>query len=136
VNEQNKALRDRLERAEVRASAQRLAIAQYVLSTKDHPSAEQVQAVVHRDFPMVSRATVYNTLKLFVRQGLLKELVLKEGSVVYDPNVEPHHHFVAEDGTIDDIPWSALTVDKVEHLQGIEVRDYMVVVRGTRKAKS
>ena len=126
---------DRLERHDIRASAQRVAIAGYVLSTEEHPSADQVWKAVKADFPMVSRATVYNTLQLFTEKGLLKQLVLAEGSVVFDPKVEPHHHFVDdESGAILDIPWTALRVGKVDELEGVDVRDYMVVVRGRRRA--
>lgn len=126
---------ERLERAGVRPSAQRLAIAAYVLTTEDHPTADQVWTRVKAEFPMVSRATVYNTLQTFREQGLVQQLVLAEGSVVFDPKVEPHHHFVDDEtGAIHDIPWTALRVGKVDELDGIDVRDYMVVVRGRKKA--
>ena len=119
----------------MRPSAQRLAIAAYVLTTEEHPTADQVWTRVKAEFPMVSRATVYNTLQTFREQGLVQQLVLAEGSVVFDPKVEPHHHFVDDEtGAIHDIPWTALRVGKVDELDGIDVRDYMVVVRGRKKA--
>jgi Fe2+ or Zn2+ uptake regulation protein len=125
---------DRLERAGIRPSAQRVAIAAYVLTTADHPTADRVWNAVKADFPMVSRATVYNTLQAFREHGLVQQLVLAEGSVVFDPKVEPHHHFVDDEtGAILDIPWNQLRVGKVDELEGVEVRDYMVVVRGRRK---
>lgn len=125
---------DRLERAGIRPSAQRVAIAGYVLATGDHPSADEVWQRVKDDFPMVSRATVYNTLQLFTEHGLLRQLVLAEGCVVFDPNVGPHHHFVDDHtGRIEDIPWAALRVGKVDQLEGVDVREYMVVVRGQRR---
>ncbi len=126
----------RLEQHDIRASAQRVAIARYVLATEDHPSADEVWKAVTPDFPMVSRATVYNTLQLFTEKGLLRQLVLAEGCIVYDPKVEPHHHFVDDEtGVIEDIPWTALRVGKVDELEGVDVRDYMVVVRGRRKGR-
>lgn len=126
---------DRLVRNGIRPSAQRVAIARYVLATTQHPTADQVWQAVKVDFPMVSRATVYNTLELFAQRGLLRELVLAEGSVVFDPNVEPHHHFVDDDtGAIEDIPWTAIKVGKVDQLGDIDVREYSVVVRGRRRA--
>jgi Fe2+ or Zn2+ uptake regulation protein len=129
----NQELIDRLERNDVRPSAQRLAIAGYVLGTTDHPSADDVWQHVKAVLPMVSRATVYNTLQLFTDKGLLKQLVLAEGKVVFDPRVEPHHHFVDDEtGAIADIPWGALRVGKIDELEGVDVRDYMVVVRGRR----
>lgn len=115
-------------------SAQRVAIAEYVLSTTEHPSADQVFAAVRRSLPVLSRATVYNTLNLFVEKGLLRELVLAEGRVVFDPKVGAHHHFVDDEtGAIRDIPWKALSVEGVETLAEIEVRDYQVVLRGKVK---
>lgn len=124
----------RLERAGLRPSAQRVAIASYVLETEDHPSADEVWSRVQVDFPMVSRATVYNTLQALREAGLVRQLVLAEGSVVYDPKTEPHHHFVDDEtGLIQDIPWGAIAVGKVDGLDGFEVREYSVVVRGRAK---
>ena len=117
----------------IQPSAQRVAVADYVLYTTDHPSADQVWAQVKRTFPMLSRATVYNTLNLFTEKGLLRELVLAEGKVVFDPKLDPHHHFLDEDtGEIVDVPWSALDVRRVHSLSGFDVREYQVVMRGKK----
>ncbi len=116
----------------IQPSAQRLTVAEYVLETDAHPSADRVFAEVRSRIPMISRATVYNTLNLLVKTRLLRQLVLAEGKVVFDPNVARHHHFVDEaTGTIHDIPWEALDVRKIEALKGIKVREYQVVLRGT-----
>jgi Fe2+ or Zn2+ uptake regulation protein len=118
----------------IQPSAQRLAVAAYVLFTEDHPTADQVWVRVRETFPMLSRATVYNTLNLFVEKGLLQQLVLAEGSVVFDPKVEPHHHFMDEDnGHIYDIPWDTLEVKNVDRLRGFDVQSYQVVLRGRRR---
>ena len=122
-----------LEQHGIRPSAQRVAIADYVLRTTEHPGAEAVWAAVKRSFPMVSRATVYNSLNLFVKQGLLRELSLAVGHVAYDANLAPHHHFVDDaDGSIHDLPWSDLQVRGIARLQGLDVREHSVVVRGRR----
>lgn len=112
-------------------TAQRVAIAEYALHTTDHPSADQVWVRVRGGLPVLSRATVYNTLHLFVRKGLLRQLVLAEGRVVFDPQTAPHHHLVDEQtGVIHDVPWGAIEVRNVHALAGYEVRDYQVVMRG------
>ena len=117
----------------IQPSAQRVAVADYVLYTTDHPSADQVWAEVKRGFPLLSRATVYNTLNLFTEKGLLRELVLAEGKVVFDPKLDPHHHFLDEEtGEIVDVPWSALDVRRVHALSGFNVREYQVVMRGKK----
>lgn len=118
----------------IQPSAQRVAVAGYVLATEDHPSADQVWATVREGFPTISRATVYNTLNLFVDRGLLRQLVLAEGRVVFDPNVGEHHHFIDDEtGHIYDVPWDAVEVSDPRDLQGFEVREYMVVMRGRRR---
>jgi Fe2+ or Zn2+ uptake regulation protein len=122
-----------LESVGIRPSAQRAAIAQYVLATDEHPSADQVFARVRKRFPMVSRATVYNTLNTLVEKGLLRELVLAQGSVVFDPKVERHHHFIDEStGVIFDVPWEALRVSGVSALRDFQVGEYQVVLRGKK----
>jgi Fur family transcriptional regulator, iron response regulator len=125
-----------LRKPEIQPSAQRVAVAEYVLDTEDHPSADAVWARVRARIPVISRATVYNTLNLFVEKGLLRELVLEEGRVVFDPNVGPHHHFIDDDtGRISDVPWEALRVKRVEDLEGFDVREYQVVLRGKRRKR-
>jgi Fe2+ or Zn2+ uptake regulation protein len=123
----------RLREAGIQPSAQRLAVAGYVLATDAHPSADEVLAEVQGSFPMLSRATVYNTLNLFVEKGLLRQLVLAEGKTVFDPCLEPHHHFIDEEsGRIEDVPWDSVKVGDVKSLKGYEVREYMVVMRGRK----
>ena len=115
----------------IQPSPQRLAVAEYVLVTEAHPSADKVFAEVRARFPAISRATVYNTLNRLVERGLLKQLLLSEGKVVFDPRTAPHHHFVDDaSGEIQDVPWEALDVRRVEALPGVEVREYQVVLRG------
>lgn len=125
-----------LEERGIKPSAQRVAIARYVLHTDEHPSADEVWARVKRAFPMVSRATIYNTLNLFVEKGLLGHLVLTEGRLVFDSNVDKHHHFIDEDtGKIYDLPWDTLKVSRVEQIKDFDVRSYQVLLRGSKREK-
>ena len=125
-----------LEERGIQPSAHRVAVARYVLSTDEHPSADQVLARVGAIFPYISRATVYNTLNLFVEKGLLQELYLAEGKVVFDPKLDKHHHFIDDEtGVIQDVPWDQVQVCNVENLRAFEVRDYQVVLRGRTRRK-
>lgn len=122
-----------LRQHEINPSAQRVAVAEYALANEDHPSADDVWTRVRKTFPHISRATVYNTLNLLVDKGLLKALALTEGRVVFDPKLAHHHHFIDEEsGEISDIPWEDLKVARISKLEGVEVTDYQVVVRGRR----
>lgn len=118
----------------IRPSPQRVAVADFVLRTDVHPSADQVWTAVRRRFPLLSRATTYNTLNLFVRKGLLRALVLTEGKVVFDPNVSRHHHFIDErTGRIYDVPWESVEVRQRQPLPELEIRELQVVMRGERR---
>ncbi len=118
----------------INPSAQRVAIAQYVLRTDRHPSAEIVLNKVRRKFPLVSRATVYNTLNLFVEKGLLRRCALPDGNVVFDSNVNGHHHFIDETtGAIYDIPWEAIQVSNLNSLDGFQIKEYQVVMKGRKR---
>jgi Fur family iron response transcriptional regulator len=129
-----KDLLEALRSSGVQPTAQRLAVARFVLETTSHPTADEVWEKVRRRSPTLSRATVYNTLNLFVEKGLLRTQVVREGAVVFDPRVERHHHFVdRETGEVHDVPWEAVKVSGETSLEGYEVQDYQVVMRGTKR---
>ncbi|HXK24149.1 MAG TPA: Fur family transcriptional regulator [Myxococcota bacterium] len=118
----------------IQPTAQRLAVARFVLGATSHPTAELVWEKVRKRNPTLSRATVYNTLNLFVEKGLLRAQAVREGALVFDPHVARHHHLVDEDtGEIHDVPWEAVEVKGASAFPGYEVRDYQVVMRGRKR---
>jgi Fe2+ or Zn2+ uptake regulation protein len=124
----------RLRAQGIQATPQRLAVADYVLTTTAHPSAEEVWTRVRRSCPTVSRATVYNTLKLFAEKGLIKARCMREGALLFDGCVEPHHHFIDDEtGRLYDVEWQAITVEGAEALKGFRVSDYQVVLHGRKR---
>ena len=85
-------------------TAQRVEIAALLLATKQHVSAEQVMAKARTSGLVVSKATVYNTLGLFVARGLIREVIVDSARVFNDSNSEPHYHFYnVDDGTLADV---------------------------------
>src|SRR4030042_5451048 len=81
----------------IQPTPQRIAVAEFVLKTDAHPTADEVWAHVRERCPTLSRATVYNTLHLLAEKGLLRTQPLRDGVVVFDPHVKPHHHFIDEE---------------------------------------
>jgi len=65
-----------LENHTIRPTSQRIDIAKVLLAKPQHLSAEQVFGQVNTNGELVSKATVYNTLNLFVDKGLIKEVVI------------------------------------------------------------
>lgn len=95
----------------VKPTPQRVVIADYLLQTDSHPTADEVLSAVSEALPVaLSRATVYNTLNTLKEAGVIREVLTEPGRVRYDANVSHHHHFVdVNTGKIVDI-----AADKVE----------------------
>ena len=110
---------DILIRHGITPTAQRLAVARVLLAKPQHLTAEQVHARVNAGERKVSVATVYNTLKLFVGQGLLREVVVDPGRVFYDSTTNDHHHFYdITSGELSDIPAGAVNFASLPDVPG------------------
>ena len=89
----------------LQVTAQRLDIAEYVLSKPQHVSADQILAAMRQHGSRVSKATVYNTMNLFSERGLVRTVEVDPERQYYDSTCEPHHHFYNVDtGELSDIP--------------------------------
>jgi len=124
-------IEERLSTAGVRPTAQRIAIAQFVLCEAKHPTADDVKRWTDKNFPKLSMATVYNTLSVLVKAGLLREFRLSHSTkVVYDHNIESHHHFLDEKtGKLYDLSPDEVEVE-VKPGKRAKVRQVEVLLRG------
>lgn len=96
---------------------QRVDIAEILFARSQHVSAEQVLEMVNQDAALVSKATVYNTLGLFARKGLVREVIIDPGKVFYDSNIQPHHHFYNVDtGELIDIEAAEVNIQNMPSL--------------------
>ncbi len=84
---------DRLRTRSVRVTPQRLAIAEAVLNSTDHPTVQQIYERVRNNFPSMTLATIYSTLGVLERSGLIQELPFERMSR-YEPNMDPHVNLV------------------------------------------
>lgn len=87
---QHQAFRRMLAERGYRVTPQRVAIYDAIHGDPSHPSADDVYQRVRRRYPMISPATVYKTLELFVRLGLVSELGFGDDVNRYDSNPEAH----------------------------------------------
>jgi len=76
----------------LKLTPQRIAVYDYLMSTKEHPSAEIIYHDLIKEFPSMSLATVYKSLKVLCDARLVQELNLGEGNFRYDALVEEHPH--------------------------------------------
>jgi Fe2+ or Zn2+ uptake regulation protein len=84
---------DRLVKAGIRPSAQRIAIAQYLAEHLTHPTVEEIYHALHDEYPTLSRTTVYNTLWLLVENGVINAISIDRANSQFDYNIENHAHF-------------------------------------------
>ncbi len=106
-----------LRKVGITPTQQRVQIAEILFARPQHMSADQVLALVNRDGPTASKATIYNTLGLFARKGLVREVIVDPSKVFYDSNTTVHHHFYNVDtGELTDIPADNLTLDRMPEL--------------------
>lgn len=122
---------ERLKSAGINPTQQRVEIAQILFCEPQHMSAEQVLKVVNRDGAVVSKATVYNTLGLFAKRGLVREVIVDPSKVFYDSNTSAHHHFFNVDtGELMDIEPEAVNIADIPSLpEGTEAAGVDVVIR-------
>lgn len=79
--------------ATIKHSRQREAIRMFLLSRKDHPTAETIYEHVRTEHPNISLGTVYRNLTFLVDNGMAIKVPCEDGSVHFDGNVMPHPHF-------------------------------------------
>ena len=110
---------------------QRVEIAQILFAKPQHLSAEEVLTLVNRTAIHVSKATVYNTLGLFAKEGLIREVIVDPSKVFYDPTTVPHHHFYNVDtGCLTDIEADTVVLERLPELpQGTTAAGVEVIIR-------
>ncbi len=129
---------DRLKRAGMRPTRQRLALARLLFDSGDrHLSAEQLHSEALEADVRVSLATVYNTLHQFTHAGLLREVVVESGRSYFDTNTDDHHHFYFEStGELRDIPGEFIKLPGLPAPpKGVRVKRVDVVIRLEDDAK-
>lgn len=93
----------------IRITPQRQAILQYMLASHLHPTVEEIYRDLLPEHPGMSLATVYNNLRTFVNEGLVKELKISGSISRYDFIAYDHHHVVCENcGEIADFDFSEI----------------------------
>jgi len=89
----------------IRYTGRRKAVYESLLSTRTHPTADELQSMVLEAGCHVSTATMYNTLSLFCRQGLARRLPIPGAADRYDADTSDHLHLRLDDlGEVHDVP--------------------------------
>lgn len=113
-----------LRQSGIRVTPQRLMVIDALVDNRTHPTVEHIYEFVRRSYPTISLATVYQTLAMLARHGLITELHGGRDGLRCDPDTSSHAHaYCRICGAIMDIPLPAMDCTtelsgfKAEHLE-------------------
>ena len=78
----------------LKRSRQRELIKEFLMTRKDHPTADVVYMNVRKENPNISLGTVYRNLTLLADIGEIQRLRLGDGIDHFDADTSPHYHFI------------------------------------------
>lgn len=125
---------DMLKESGVRMTPQRHAILDFLMSSMNHPTADEIYKALEMTFPNMSVATVYNNLRVFKEAGLVSELTYGDASSRFDANMKQHYHIICREcGQITDFEYPSL--NEVERraakYTGYDVDSHRMEIYGT-----
>ena len=125
-----KNIADTLTKNNIRPSFQRIKVLEYLISNQHHPNVDRIFKDLQSEVPTLSKATIYNTLNLFVKAGLVRVLTIEDKETRYDIVTETHGHFKCEEcGTIFNFEVD-LELLATDELAGFKVVDRNVYFKG------
>ena len=103
--------------AALKYSRQRESIKHYLMTTKEHPTADTVYMHVKKDFPNISLGTVYRNLNLLTDIGEAIKISTPNGGDRFDGRLEPHNHFLCTKcGRLLDLDLDMHSIEEVNRL--------------------
>ena len=101
----------RLQECGIKPSLQRIAVMEYLMQNKTHPTSDMIFNDLHPKIPTLSKTTIYNTVKLLTEHGAIFSISIDEKNLRYDSDISQHAHFRCKScGSIHDIPINNLQV--------------------------
>lgn len=121
---------DILKNNNVKPSIQRMKIYEYLINKKTHPTVEEIYSILNKELPTLSKTTVYNTLNVFIENGITQRLTIDENETRYDADISDHGHFKCTNcGKVLDFRFEKLSYE-VKQLEGYEIKECHVYFKG------
>lgn len=112
--------------ANLKYSRQREAIKTFLMTRKDHPTADVVYNNIRKEYPNISLGTVYRNLSLLVDIGEAIKVPTSDGAEHFDGNVMPHYHFVCTrcNSVID------LEMEDIDYINEVAAKNFWGKIEG------
>lgn len=109
----------------------RIKIYDYLAKGKVHPTVDEIFIDLSQSIPTLSKTTVYNALKLFIENDLIRAVNFYDNKMRYELIRSKHGHFKCEEcSTIYDIPMD-INIYLPDELDGTIINDYHHLLIGT-----
>jgi Fur family peroxide stress response transcriptional regulator len=110
----------------IKVTPQRMAVYAVLKQTKEHPNVETIYKKLKPDYPAISLATVYKTVDILQKNGLIQELNVGDGSLRFDANTRLHAHVYCKScGRVADVENFSF-----EQLQNQQIRENIAAETG------
>lgn len=94
VSDRIEALRGYCKKNRIPLTQQRIEVYRILLSSKEHPSPEEIYRRLRESFPTISLATVYRNLEALNRIGFVRKVNSLSDHARYDGDIKQHSHFI------------------------------------------
>ncbi len=130
MNELTASLVKRIKESGLKPTAQRLDILEYLHTTENFQSVEQIYDNLYREYKVFSKATIYATLDAFVLAGLVKRFFGKHGEARIDYMVDDSAYFLCiECGNINRVKVNSIDAE-IDHSK-VDVQSSILTYWGT-----
>ena len=117
----------------MKVTPQRLEVLRYLDEHRVHPTVEMIYLDLKKRNPSLSKTTVYNSVEILEKQGIIQSLRIAGNEIRYDFRNDLHHHFICKKcGRIFDIDLTCPVIDKVEQ-NGFKVEEIHGYFKGICK---
>lgn len=114
----------------IKPSLQRIKIFEYLYENKEHPTVDNIYSNLVGYIPTLSKTTVYNTLKLFIDNGITSTVTIEDNEVRYDAIMEEHAHFKCDVcGKVVDVEFDVSAI-KFKKKNSFQVNKTNIYLRG------
>ncbi len=130
MDQSYEALLGKLKEQNIRLSHQRLKVLEYLSMHRCHPTVEQIFRDLQVEVPTLSKTTIYNTLEVLVKAGMVRVITIAGNETRYDIATTDHGHFKCEScGEIYDFAVE-LEALPIQGLQDFRVEEKDVYFKG------
>lgn len=123
-------MKDYLKKHSIKPSTIRIKMLKYLMENRIHPTVDEIYHALLKDIPTLSKTSVYNTLDIFLKNGIVSLVTIEEKETRYDIDTSLHGHFKCEScGEVYDFQVNAENL-KEEGIEDFDVLDKKIYYSG------